>query len=481
MTKRILYATEVPYGKSKCLSFLWENNFNVLYSRNTEKCIKEIYESFRMVLLLEIHSKEDFTFNIFNSIFEKEYDVPTVVVYKKNVLSTLELKQTNSKLFFIEYPFDKKTFLKTVNEAMSSLIFADKVVKTILDLPEDLIELFIHKEIGQSLTSSLEFETVRRSIVKTAIKLLNSQEGALWLCDDKNKEILEASYSYSLTSQHDGSVRIVNIGEGFVGKSAKEKNSRLIEDPAKYPAFDPSVDVIGNPEIKSMILIPLWFRGELMGVLQLVNKRNQEVFTSKDLIITASLGDYASIALKNAQIYQKTQELTITDDHSSLYNYRFLEKTLEKFFDSAKRYKRNLSLIFMDLDNLKHVNDNYGHLMGSKVLSEVADLILPIIRSADLAVRYGGDEFVVMLPDTDSHGALILAERLKDCIQENTFLRFENLNIKITGSFGVATYPDHAKTKDELLKAADSAMYEAKKISKNRVCISSISKETEGN
>ncbi|MBU1627993.1 sensor domain-containing diguanylate cyclase, partial [bacterium] len=367
---------------------------------------------------------------------------------------------------------DIKNFSETLNDPFYSINLTDKVVKTILDLPEEIIDLSIHKEIGSSLISNLDLDEVQENIVKSAIKLLNVQEGALWVCTKKNKNSLQMVYNYCLSNMPTEVKRIIKIGDGLVGVVARALSPKLINNPKNQEHYDPAIDCICNENVDSMIVIPLLFRGELLGVLQLVNKRNQELFTSKDLSIISSLADYASISLKNAQIHQQTQELTITDDHSRLYNFRFLDTTLEKFIDHARRYQRNLSLIFMDLDNLKFVNDNHGHLMGSKLLSQIADLILPIIRSADLAVRYGGDEFVIMLPETDTDGALNLAERLRKKLEENFFLKDEKLNIRVTGSFGVATYPSHAHNKEKLLKAADEAMYEAKRTSKNRVCIS---------
>jgi len=472
MIKRVLYASEAPYQECEFINILWKNNFDVLYVDNLDRCVNEIYSSTDRILILEISDEGDFTFELFNRIYAKGYDIPTVVIYSNGLLEVLKDKDRNNKLLILKYPFDEKMFLKAVNDCYSSVKLTDKVVKTLLDLPEKMLEFYLHKEIGPSLFSSLDLNTVQKSIVKTAIKLLMAQEGALWVRSGVDGKTLILRDYHGLSVSNTKKERAIEIGEGMVGRVAQEIPPQLFNNIHDFSGFDPSVDFIGIENVNSMILVPLYFKNELLGILQLINKRDAKEFSSNDLNMATTFGGYASIALKNAQIYQRTQELTITDDHSRLYNFRFLEITLEKYMDNARRYNRHLSLVFIDLDNLKSVNDSYGHLMGSKVLSEIADLILPNIRTADLAVRYGGDEFVIMLPETNSHGALILAERLRRKFEEHVFLQGENLNVKITGSFGVATYPYHAMTKKGLLKADDSAMYEAKRMSRNRVCVS---------
>jgi len=133
------------------------------------------------------------------------------------------------------------------------------------------------------------------------------------------------------------------------------------------------------------------------------------------------------------------------------------------------RKKSPLSLLFIDLDHFKQVNDTYGHLCGSRVLKEVAHLLRGSVRATDLVARYGGDEFVILLPDTDSGTAFRLAERLRETLASYAFLQEINLALTLTASFGVATFPEHAASKDELILWADRAMYRAKGIRRNLV------------
>ncbi|HEB01648.1 MAG TPA: GGDEF domain-containing protein, partial [Nitrospirae bacterium] len=133
------------------------------------------------------------------------------------------------------------------------------------------------------------------------------------------------------------------------------------------------------------------------------------------------------------------------------------------------RYSTSVSLIFMDLDYFKDVNDVHGHLVGSKLLAEVGQFLLGQLRSLDIVARYGGDEFVIVLPQTELNGALVIADRMRENIEDSVFLQKEGLDLKITASFGVASYPETADSKESLIKIADDSMYNVKKNTRNGV------------
>jgi diguanylate cyclase (GGDEF)-like protein len=181
--------------------------------------------------------------------------------------------------------------------------------------------------------------------------------------------------------------------------------------------------------------------------------------------------DEISGAVFNAVTHYKTKELTIKDDLTEAYNRRYFERYLEEEFMRARRYGSNLSLIFFDVDNLKEVNMQHGHLTGSKTLQEVARRLILTVRSIDKVVRYGGDEFCIVLPETDTQGAFQVAERIRNSIASKPFLINENTKFSITGSIGIASYPMHAHAKEELVRQADKAMFVIKKKSKNAIAI----------
>lgn len=176
-----------------------------------------------------------------------------------------------------------------------------------------------------------------------------------------------------------------------------------------------------------------------------------------------------SAALDNARLLKRAEELSVTDDLTGLYNSRHLNTVLRKETKRASRSGRPLSLLFLDLDGFKSINDTHGHLCGSRALVEAAAVIRISARETDLVARFGGDEFALVLPDTGGEGAFAVGERIRERIAAHLFLAESGLQIRLTVSVGVATLPDSAVSADELMQAADTAMYHVKDRGKNGI------------
>ena len=168
---------------------------------------------------------------------------------------------------------------------------------------------------------------------------------------------------------------------------------------------------------------------------------------------------------------QRIHELTIIDDCTALYNARHLKFVLDAEIYRSTRYGHEFSVIFIDLDHFKQVNDVYGHLVGSKLLWMIGDILKSNLRLIDYAFRYGGDEFVVLLPQTSKANALRVARRVRDLLNSKVFFSEENLNIKVTASFGVATFPGDGRSHREILRWADEAMYLVKNTTRNNIAL----------
>jgi diguanylate cyclase (GGDEF)-like protein len=163
---------------------------------------------------------------------------------------------------------------------------------------------------------------------------------------------------------------------------------------------------------------------------------------------------------------------------TNVYNYRYLNNILDRELVRAQRLNSSMSVLFLDLDSFKKVNDHHGHLLGSKILVELAGLLKGAVRKVDAVARYGGDEYIVVLTDTNSKGAMIVAERIRLMVEEHTFTESEGFPIKLTVSIGVASYPEHGVSKVELLHLADEAMYRGKYGMKNIVYVASPDEKT---
>ncbi len=219
--------------------------------------------------------------------------------------------------------------------------------------------------------------------------------------------------------------------------------------------------------IRSVICYPLVRGEDKIGVLELINKADGAFNREDQDLIETMLGPLA-VAIRTVDMFEESERLTITDDLTQLYNYRYLKRYLEADVKRCLRYKKKVSLLFIDIDGFKRINDTFGHLVGSQALSEMGQVLKGMVRETDVVTRYGGDEFVIVLPETPLNGAMVIAERIRKKVEECEFIA-QNLSIRLTVSVGVASCPKHTLTAEGLIKKADAAMYRAKELSKNSI------------
>ncbi len=330
-------------------------------------------------------------------------------------------------------------------------------------------ELNFFEEVSKTLTSSLDLSAVLRTIMKKTKNLIRAEACSILLVDDETGDLI---FEKSSTKKDRGK-RIkrerIKPGEGIAGWVAQEQVPVIVPDVSKDPRFNPRSSVESDFRAKSIMCVPMKNKDNILGVLEIVNKTNHEPFTKDDLALVLRIVDHAAIAIERSALYQKMAELSVTDDLTKLFNTRYLNRTLEIELARAARHHTSLSLIFMDVDHFKHINDNYGHLVGSKLLVEMGQLLLRSLRTVDIVARYGGDEFVMVLPQTSPKNAIQIAERMRKSIEHNVFLKKDGYSFKITASFGVASYPESAHSKEGLMKLADEAMYRVKNQTRNGV------------
>ena len=227
-----------------------------------------------------------------------------------------------------------------------------------------------------------------------------------------------------------------------------------------------------NPLVGAIIAFPLSCRGRRVGALvgldRLASVREPRLSASILRAVRVLL-EPASVALDNALLLKRAEALSVTDDLTHLYNSRYLNLVLRRETKRASRSGRPLSLLFLDLDGFKAVNDTHGHLFGSRALVEAAAVIRGSARETDVVARFGGDEFALVLPDTGGEGAYAVGERIRERIAAQKFLAGDGLNLHLTVSVGVATLPDVAASAEELVQAADKAMYLVKDSGKNGI------------
>jgi len=333
-------------------------------------------------------------------------------------------------------------------------------------LPATAKRLAILTDIVKTANSILEPRKVIELIMGKIQQLIPSEAWSMLMVDEERQEL---TFELALGEKaKDVSSFRVKIGEGVAGWVAETGKPTIVNDATRDPRFSGKFDSETQFQTRSILCAPLVSRGRTIGVVEIINRQGGR-FTQADLKILLTLVDPCAIALENAILFQKTEQLTITDDLTRLFNSRYLNVYIGREIKRCKRHGIPLSVIFLDLDGFKKINDQYGHLAGSRTLAEVGGILAEAVRESDILARYGGDEFVVVLPETAPSGALVIAERIRRAIELHTFLEAQGLQAHISASFGISSYPDHALTPEGLIQKADQAMYRVKERDKNGV------------
>ncbi len=333
-------------------------------------------------------------------------------------------------------------------------------------------EVAVFHELGKALTSSLQLDQVLRTIMEKIDEFLRPDTWSLLLVDEEKHE-LYFELAVGKNTQLLKDIRI-KMGQGIAGWVAENEKALVVPDVSKDTRFFSQVDEKTKMETHSIVAVPVRYRDHCLGVIELINCVGADGFHERDLALLEALADFAAIALENARHVKRIHELTITDDCTALYNARHMNFILETEIYRSQRYGYEFSLVFLDLDHFKNVNDTHGHLVGSRLLAEIGQMLRGNCRLIDFAFRYGGDEFVIVLPQASKDNAAIVARRLHKMIRETVWLREDHLDIHITASLGVAAYPTDAKTKIDLLHLADEAMYNVKNSTRDAVALAKL-------
>src|SRR5271166_4086574 len=328
-------------------------------------------------------------------------------------------------------------------------------------------ELTIFHDVAKALTSSLNLDSILQTIMEKMAEYFRPDTWSLLMVDEEKDELYFA-IAVGAAAEVLSKARL-KVGEGIAGWVARQGQVLIVPDVRSDPRFSSRLDEMTRVITRSVICVPLRSKHRVLGVIQLVNANVG--LTEQEMFFLQALCDYAAISIENARAVEKIQELTITDDCTGLFNARHLHKTLETEVYRSARFGYEFTVVFIDLDHFKQVNDTHGHLIGSKLLAEIGYLIKAQLRLIDYAFRYGGDEFVVLLPQTGKDSALVVARRLRDSLRTSMFCKEEGLNLNVRASMGVATYPHDAKTPHDIIRQADQMMYLVKNTSRDNIGI----------
>jgi diguanylate cyclase (GGDEF)-like protein len=393
--------------------------------------------------------------------FRSELDIP--IMFRGSVVGVLNTQDTRVNAFS---QHDVHVLQILGNQIGVALHNAD--IRSQLELVQD---------IGLQLVTITKIEDLcARMVQQISDRLRHYSCGILKI--DGDHLVLEAStggFSPELTGMR------IPFGQGITGRCALERRIINVGDLQLDSGYIPS-GVVGA---RSEIAAPILFENRLHGVLT-IESTVVNAFDDDDVRLVSTLCAQLAVAIQQAQMFAKVEQLAVTDGLTGLFNFRYFLQRLEAEIARAARHDHPLSLVMLDLDNFKAINDKYGHLQGDEVLREVARVVRAGIRRSDeptsakskevdFASRYGGEEFIVIMPETNAAGAAVVAERLRAAIEANVaraawVVGDQGYSESITGSFGVAAF-DMGDDAKHLMKRADDAVFAAKAAGKNRVVV----------
>jgi len=348
-----------------------------------------------------------------------------------------------------------------VDKEVEAVIVKGEHIQKELEKEKKNLEILLQasQELGNSLKLEDTYEVINRMIKKLVscqtciVFLLKDVEGEPQLVAE---EVTGPYREYVFTVK----TFPISSSETIVGWVASERKPYIIAD----------TEVEKNPPPmiryeRSEMAVPLISKDECIGVIY-VGQQKANAFSHDDLNLLSTLANQTSIAVTNAKLYEKTHNMATTDGLTGLYTHRYFQEKLEEEVQKAQRYQTHMAMLMVDTDHFKQYNDTYGHPDGDMLLKEICKLLKSYVRDTDIVCRYGGDEFTLILVEADKKTAINTAERIRQAIQ----LRLNQRDVKITASIGVASYPEDATNKTDLMAQADASVYKAKHGGRNRVC-----------
>lgn len=440
-------------------SFVYNNNNEVLW---------EILQADNFIPV-----KNDKGEKLYKGFWEQNqlnFDCDYIKVFEKDklpfCLAFIELFD-DYKLNETDFLFLEKVFAFT-NPLLIKFATKHEKDEELKFLYKSLHNISILYSISQAVNFIDDLKRLLKVILENALETLEAEKGSLMLYD-YGENVLQVKVVYGLKDEkmqqdiNNGIIECTKIpsGEGIAGKVFAQKQSIISNLGQNDPRF---CKTNTNYNTTSIICVPLMVKNEAIGVINISNKKHKKLFNKQDLEFMEALANQAAIAIDNAKLY----EMATKDGLTKLYIHRHFYTLLENEVKRAARYEHVLSLLMIDIDNFKQVNDTYGHTVGDTVLREIANVISQTVRTIDIPARYGGEEFAVILPETLGSDARIIAERLRVNISKICIPVKDGDVIRPTISLGISSFPSCSDDEQTLIELADVALYQSKNNGKNR-------------
>jgi diguanylate cyclase (GGDEF)-like protein len=337
----------------------------------------------------------------------------------------------------------------------------DRLKHTVTELSSsrDQLQKAVHR-VGETLRSTHDMGQMLESILNTAVDSVAGDAGVLW----RFTPTRDAMYPSAVNGLTLDATKAISVGEGAVGFAAERAANVLL------PAHENNVRSSSKePDFPNVIAIPLFSQDRVAGVLAVYREADRPAFSQKDVDTVLFLAEQGGVAIENVQLHEEARRLSLTDGLTGVWNRRFFQMQFRQVLATAMRFDRPFSILMLDIDHFKDVNDTHGHQRGDAILVEFSQRVSRTVREVDTFARYGGEEFICLLSETELAGALTTAEKICDVIRSETFGALGEPPVSLTVSIGVASYPNHGDSFRTLVENADQALYGAKEGGRDRV------------
>jgi len=341
------------------------------------------------------------------------------------------------------------------------------IEKTNRNLEHLVKDLSVIYEIGQEVNSVVDLDELYEHITKTLKHHLKIEQFAVLVFDDNKEEMYVKSASGFKDNEHVLRATF-RSGEGITGLVAQTGRKIYIRDTSTDKRFLKYKKDELN-ERSSFLSIPLKYKSDIYGVINF-GRTGTSGFSLNDVKMMTLVANQVALAIANAKLYTRTRELSVTDELTGVHNRRHFQQMLQMEWKRAVRFERELSVVMLDIDHFKEYNDTYLHVEGDRVLKRIGSILRNNLREVDTVARFGGEEFVLLLPSTDKVGAQAVAEKVRHLLEKERFVTEKGEPTRVvTISGGIATYPCDVQTIEDLIDHADIALYKAKTEGRNRV------------